>query len=43
MVLSRAYAILGVEATTPIEEVKQRYRMRAQMLHPDRQAGKSSS
>lgn len=35
--ISRAHAVLGVEPETPLDEVKRRYRMRAQMLHPDRQ------
>ena len=36
MDLSRAHATIGVEPITPIDEVRARYRMRAQMLHPDR-------
>lgn len=36
MNLGTAHATLGVDADTPIDEVRQRYRMRAQMLHPDR-------
>lgn len=40
MDLLHAHAVLGVEPTTPLDEVRQRYRMRAQMLHPDRQAGR---
>jgi hypothetical protein len=31
-----AHATLGVTPTTPIAEVRQRYRARAQMLHPDK-------
>jgi len=38
--ISKAHAILGVDPSIPIEEVGQRYRLRAQMLHPDRLVGK---
>lgn len=31
-----AHATLGVDASTPLSEVRSRYRLRAQMLHPDR-------
>lgn len=40
MDILRAYAILGVDSSTPLDAVKQRYKMRAQMLHPDRHAGR---
>jgi hypothetical protein len=36
MDLATAHATLGVDVDTPLDEVKRRYRMRAQMLHPDR-------
>ena len=39
MDLARAHAVLVVDSSTPHDEVRQRYRMRAQMLHPDRQGG----
>lgn len=38
MDLDRAHATLGVAASTPIEEVRQRYLVRARMVHPDRLA-----
>lgn len=39
MDLRTAHATLGVESTTPLDEVRRRYRLRAQMLHPDRLEG----
>lgn len=39
MDLQTAHTTLGVTAETPLGEVRQRYRMRAQMLHPDRLQG----
>lgn len=36
MDLGQAYATLGVDESTPLDEVRRRFRMRAQMLHPDR-------
>lgn len=35
-----ANALLGVDAATPIDEVRSRYRIRARMLHPDTLAGR---
>lgn len=35
MDLMAANALLGVDSTTPIEDVRARYRVRARMLHPD--------
>ncbi|MCA1984737.1 J domain-containing protein [Nocardioides nematodiphilus] len=39
MDLQMAYATLGIDEGVPIREVQQRYRARAQMLHPDRVQG----
>lgn len=36
MDLATAHATLGVDADTPLADVRSRYRMRAHMLHPDR-------
>lgn len=38
MDLTTAYALLGVTAETPLAEVRDRFRMRARMMHPDRVA-----
>lgn len=32
---ARAHAVLGVHVTTPLTEVRKRFRARARMLHPD--------
>ncbi|MGH9251998.1 MAG: J domain-containing protein [Acidimicrobiales bacterium] len=42
MDLERAHATLGVNATTPLSEVRTAYTTRAQMLHPDRYHGNDS-
>jgi hypothetical protein len=36
MDLERAHAILGVDASTPLSDVKAAYRARARLFHPDR-------
>jgi hypothetical protein len=36
MDLWQACTVLGVQPSTPLDEARTRYRMRAQMLHPDR-------
>ncbi len=39
MPLADAYAILGLKPNSPLDEVKKRYRVLANLYHPDRPGG----
>jgi len=39
MPLADAYAILGLKPNSPLDEVKKRYRVLANLFHPDRPGG----